>query len=232
MPMGALELRVDRFLPADALEVATLPLPFAKEKAASAKRRAARVRLTVDGVAEEFWLAGLPIQPAQASLGPPGPTERRTVEGRSRTVSVMLVPDAVDIGFDVKLDNFERRLDPGTSQASHFSSVVEFLNAREDLGSTALGAGVAIPHGRVKGLKLPSAAFIRLKNPIEFAAPDGDPVSILIFLLVPEKATQQHLEILSSIAQLLSDAEARQFLASANDPVKVCELLQQWGTTK
>jgi hypothetical protein len=51
------------------------------------------------------------------------------VEGRSRTVSVMLVPDAVDIGFDVKLDNFERRLDPGTSQASHFSSVVEFLNA-------------------------------------------------------------------------------------------------------
>ena len=129
MPMGALELRVDRFLPADALEVATLPLPFAKEKAASAKRRAARVRLTVDGVAEEFWLAGLPIQPAQASLGPPGPTERRTVEARSRTVSVMLVPDAVDIGFDVKLDNFERRLDPGTSQASHFSSVVEFLNA-------------------------------------------------------------------------------------------------------
>jgi len=127
MPMGALELRVDRFLPADALEVATLPLPFTKDKAPSAKRRAAQVRLTVDGVTEEFWLAGLPIQPARASLGPPGPTERRTVKGRSRAVSVMLVPDAIDIGFDVKLDNFERRLDPGTSQASHFSSVVEFL---------------------------------------------------------------------------------------------------------
>ena len=127
MPMGALELRVDRFLPADTLDVATLPLPFSKEKSPSAKRRAAKVRLTVDGRSEEFWLAGLPIQPAQESLGPPGPTERRTVEGRSRSVSVMLVPDAVDIGFDVKLDNFERRLDPGTSQASHFSSVVEFL---------------------------------------------------------------------------------------------------------
>jgi PTS system nitrogen regulatory IIA component len=141
----------------------------------------------------------------------------------------------------IALDN------PATSRADAFAaagelfynkvgidtaSVVEFLNAREDLGSTALGAGVAIPHGRVKGLKLPSAAFIRLKNPIEFAAPDGEPVSILIFLLVPEKATQQHLEILSTIAQLLSDADARQFLASANDPVKVCELLQQWGTTK
>ena len=112
------------------------------------------------------------------------------------------------------------------------ASVVEFLNAREDLGSTALGAGVAIPHGRVKGLKQPSAAFMRLKEPIEFAAPDGEPVSILIFLLVPEKATQQHLEILSSIAQLLSDADARNFLSSSNDPIKVCERLQQWGAAK
>ena len=112
------------------------------------------------------------------------------------------------------------------------SSVVEFLNARENLGSTALGAGVAIPHGRVKGLKQPSAAFMRLQAPIDFAAPDNDPVSILIFLLVPEKATQQHLEILSSIAQLLSDADARQTLSSAVDPIKVCELLQHWGTAK
>ena len=112
------------------------------------------------------------------------------------------------------------------------SAVIEFLNAREDLGSTALGAGVAIPHGRVKGLKQPCAAFIRLKDPIEFAAPDGEPVSTLIFLLVPEKATQQHIEILSSIAQLLSDADARSFLSSSNDPVKVCERLQQWGGIK
>jgi PTS system nitrogen regulatory IIA component len=112
------------------------------------------------------------------------------------------------------------------------NTVVGFLNAREDLGSTALGAGVAIPHGRVKGLKQPIAAFIRLMNAIDFAAPDGEPVSILIFLLVPEKATQQHLEILSSIAQLLSDADARQFLTSTNEPDKVCDLLQQWGLPK
>ena len=110
------------------------------------------------------------------------------------------------------------------------SAVIEFLNTREDLGSTALGAGVAIPHGRVKGLKQPSAAFMRLKEPIEFSAPDGEPVSILIFLLVPEKATQQHLEILSSIAQLLSDSDARKHLATESDPEKVCQLLQQWGS--
>ena len=108
-------------------------------------------------------------------------------------------------------------------------AIVSFLNAREDLGSTALGAGVAIPHGRVKGLKNPIAAFVKLKEPIEFAAPDGQTVSILIFLLVPEKATQLHLEILSSIAQLLSDQDARKFLASEDSPEKVCQLLQNWG---
>lgn len=109
-------------------------------------------------------------------------------------------------------------------------AIVGFLNAREDLGSTALGAGVAIPHGRVKGLKSPIAAFVKLKEPIEFAAPDGEAVSILIFLLVPEKATQQHLEILSSIAQLLSDPDARKSLATEDNPEKVCQLLQTWGS--
>lgn len=107
--------------------------------------------------------------------------------------------------------------------------IISFLNAREDLGSTALGAGVAIPHGRVKGLKDPVAALVRLDTPIEFAAPDGLPVSVLIFLLVPEKATQQHLEILSSIAQLLSDPDTRSKISAENDPKKVCQLLQEWS---
>jgi PTS system nitrogen regulatory IIA component len=109
-------------------------------------------------------------------------------------------------------------------------AIVGFLNAREDLGSTALGAGVAIPHGRVKGLKHPIAAFIKLKDPIEFSAPDGEAVSILIFLLVPEKATQQHLEILSSIAQLLSDQDTRKTLAAEINPEKVYQLLKTWGS--
>lgn len=125
MPMGTLEMQVERFLPADALEVVTLPLPFDKAKPPSAKRRAVKLRLTVDGTAEEFWLAGMPIEPAPE---PPNSTERKTVSGKGRTVAVTLEPDAVDIGFDVALNNFERRLDPGTSQASHFSSIVEFLD--------------------------------------------------------------------------------------------------------
>jgi len=117
------------------------------------------------------------------------------------------------------------------SQRLNLSSdlIISFLNARENLGSTALGAGVAIPHGRVKGLKDPVAALIRLDAPIEFAAPDGLPVSVLIFLLVPEKATQQHLEILSSIAQLLSDPDTRSKISAENEPEKVCRLLQEWS---
>ena len=125
MPRAKLEMRVDRFLPADKLEIATLPVPFDKVKPPSAKRRAAHIRLTVDGKAEKFWLAGIPVQPINEA---PGPTEEATINAARRSVTVRLVPDAVDIGFDIKLDNFERKLDPGTSQASHFSSVVEFLS--------------------------------------------------------------------------------------------------------
>ena len=147
----------------------------------------------------------------------------------------LFTPDciALDVPAKSRADAFAAAGELFSKQTGiEASSVVEFLNARENLGSTALGAGVAIPHGRVKGLKQPSAAFMRLQEPIDFAAPDGEAVSILIFLLVPEKATQQHLEILSSIAQLLSDADARQTLSSAVDSVKVAELLQRWGAAK
>ena len=138
MPMGTLELQVERFLPADALEVVTLPVPFDKSKPPSAKRRAAKVRLTVDGSADEFWLAGMPIEP---SPEPPNSTERKVVRGRQQTVAVTLEPDAVNIGFDVELNNFERRLDPGTSQASHFSSIVRFV---DDAGEPLIDKPVTI----------------------------------------------------------------------------------------
>jgi len=84
--------------------------------------------------------------------------------------------------------------------------VTDSLFARERLGSTGLGHGVAIPHGRIKGLKAPMAAVFQLAQPIGFDAPDEMPVGLLIFLLVPEAATQKHLEILSEIAELLSDS--------------------------
>src|SRR3546814_4293750 len=69
--------------------------------------------------------------------------------------------------------------------------VFDSLFARERLGSTAPGQGVAVPHGRVKGLEAPLAAFVRLAQPVPFDAPDGQPVTMLMCLLVPETATQQ-----------------------------------------
>src|SRR5207249_7226667 len=72
------------------------------------------------------------------------------------------------------------------------SLVFDSLFARERLGSTGLGQGLAIPHGRIKGLKEAVGAFVRLAQPVPFDAPDGKPVSLVFLLLVPEQATEQH----------------------------------------
>src|SRR5437868_15453392 len=81
------------------------------------------------------------------------------------------------------------------------SQVFDSLFAREKLGSTGLGQGIAIPHGRIKGLKEAVGAMIRMHEPIPFDAPDGQPVNLIFVLLVPERATDLHLQILSELAQ-------------------------------
>jgi len=104
------------------------------------------------------------------------------------------------------------------------STVFESLFARERLGSTGLGQGIAIPHGRIKGLKQASGALLRLQSPIPFDAPDGRPVNLLFVLLVPEQATEEHLQILSEIAERFSDPAFRDSLVFAPDAVTVCAL--------
>lgn len=106
--------------------------------------------------------------------------------------------------------------------------IADSLFARERLGSTGLGHGVAIPHGRIKGLKTPTAAVFLLQAPIGFDAPDGQPVLLLIFLLVPEAATQKHLEILSEIAELLSDGTLREQLKTRTDAAALHQLIASW----
>lgn len=110
--------------------------------------------------------------------------------------------------------------------------ITDSLFARERLGSTGLGHGVAIPHGRIKGLKQPLAAVFQLASPIGFDAPDEQPVQLMIFLLVPEAATQKHLEILSEIAELLSDRELRERLKTEPEAAKVHELISTWEPLK
>jgi PTS system nitrogen regulatory IIA component len=106
--------------------------------------------------------------------------------------------------------------------------ITDSLFARERLGSTGLGHGVAIPHGRIKGLKQPLAAVFQLANPIGFDAPDELPVQLMIFLLVPEAATQKHLEILSEIAELLSDSGLRDRMKGADEAAALHQLITGW----
>ena len=110
--------------------------------------------------------------------------------------------------------------------------ITDSLFARERLGSTGLGHGVAIPHGRIKGLKAPMAAVFQLARAIGFDAPDEQPVSLLIFLLVPEAATQKHLEILSEIAELLSDASLRERLKASVDAAELHGMIAGWQSTQ
>jgi len=108
------------------------------------------------------------------------------------------------------------------------SLVFDSLFAREKLGSTGLGQGVAIPHGRIKSLKEALGAFLRPAQPVPFDAPDGNPVSLVFVLLVPEKATEKHLQILSQLAQMFSDKALRESLARAPDARALHELIAAW----
>jgi PTS system nitrogen regulatory IIA component len=108
------------------------------------------------------------------------------------------------------------------------SVVFDSLFAREKLGSTGLGQGVAIPHGRIKGLKEALCAFLRLSQPVPFDAPDGNPVSLVFVLLVPEQATEKHLQMLSELAQMFSDKPLRETMNRAPDAAALHQLITAW----
>ena len=91
------------------------------------------------------------------------------------------------------------------------------LDAREQLGSTGLGHGVAIPHGRSEAVTEARAAFVRLPRPIDFGADDGQPVDLVAALIVPEHFTDQHLKLLAELAELFSKSELTAALRAAPD---------------
>jgi PTS system nitrogen regulatory IIA component len=109
------------------------------------------------------------------------------------------------------------------------SRVFDSLFDREKLGSTGLGFGVAIPHGRIKTLKDPVCAFARTAAPIPFESPDGQPVNLVFAMLVPEHATEAHLELLSELAQMFSDAALREALTAAPDVQAAHRLITEWS---
>jgi len=108
------------------------------------------------------------------------------------------------------------------------SDVFDSLFAREKLGSTGLGQGIAIPHGRIKGLKEAVGAVVRMHQPIPFDAPDAQNVSIIFVLLVPDRATDMHLQILSELAQMFSEKPFRERLLAASSAAELHHLITQW----
>ena len=146
-------------------------------------------------------------------------------------ISKLLPPS--NIVLDLEVSSKKRMFEQAglifeNNQGLARSHVFDSLFARERLGSTGLGQGVAIPHGRIKGLREAVAAFVRLSIPVPFDSPDGKPVKLLFVLLVPEQATEQHLQILSELAQMFSDPDLRERLIQAKDAEGLHQIISDW----
>lgn len=106
------------------------------------------------------------------------------------------------------------------------AAIGDSLRQRERLGSTAIGYGVAIPHGRSKAFEHARAAFLRLQHPVQFDAGDGEPVDLVFAMVVPEHFTQQHLQLLSELAEAFADAQFRADLRGARDAESLRAILR------
>ncbi len=106
-------------------------------------------------------------------------------------------------------------------------AIFDSLVGRERLGSTGLGKGIAIPHGRVSGLDNAIGAFLHLEQGIDFDAIDGQPVDMMFAMLVPEHYTDEHLAILAALAALFEQDEFCAALRNSSQPQQVIELFRQ-----
>jgi nitrogen PTS system EIIA component len=139
-----------------------------------------------------------------------------------------------DIRLDVDVSNKEQVLAEiaallAARNGLSRTQIQEGLAAREQLGSTGVGHGVAIPHARTDRCAAPAAVFVRTKTPIPFDAPDARPVSLFLGLIVPDRATERHLLILSTAAAMFNDKAFREKLRVADSPAAIQELLAGWA---
>jgi len=109
--------------------------------------------------------------------------------------------------------------------------IFDVLLQRERLGSTGLGQGIAIPHGKFAGLKRIVGIFARLAEPIDFDAVDGDPVDVVFLLLAPESAGADHLKALARISRLLREGSAVEKLRASKDAAALYAVLTEEETS-
>ena len=138
------------------------------------------------------------------------------------------------IACDVNAHSKKRALEELSELISHDQSsisatdIFDCLLSRERLGSTGIGNGVAIPHGRLKGSNHTTAALIQLNHGIDFDAVDNQPVDLLFALVVPDKATEEHLKILALLAAMFKEDELRARLREAKNPEDIMQLVREW----
>lgn len=104
-------------------------------------------------------------------------------------------------------------------------TIYRALLAREKLGSTAIGEGIAIPHCRINDCAVAAGCLVTLQEPIDFGSADGQDVDIIFVLLVPEEATEAHLKLLAALARSFSNAEVRERVRQTQDPEALKQLL-------
>lgn len=109
--------------------------------------------------------------------------------------------------------------------------IFDALLQRERLGSTGLGQGIAIPHGKFVGLKQIVGIFARLDNPIDFDAVDGEPIDIVFLLLAPEGAGADHLKALARVSRFLREGSAVEKLRASKDPAAIYAVLTESATS-
>lgn len=136
-------------------------------------------------------------------------------------LNAILSADRVVSGVSVTskkkaLEELSKLLGKGAAELSA-TDIFNGLTAREKLGSTGLGHGVAIPHGRMAGVTNSVGAFLRLKHPVDYDAHDGQPVDLVFGLVVPVAATEEHLKHLAAIAERFSEEEFCKKVRAAKD---------------
>jgi len=106
--------------------------------------------------------------------------------------------------------------------------VFRALWRREQSASTGLGHGIAIPHARIAGIAEPIVLIVRTREPIKFGAPDRRAVSVLFVILVPEHASEEHLQILATVSQMFASPEFRDRVEKAEEPGAIQRLIDEW----
>jgi PTS system nitrogen regulatory IIA component len=152
---------------------------------------------------------------------------RKTMKLSEILASERVTSGAVFTSKKKALEELARLLGKGAPSVDP-SDILGSLSSREKLGSTGLGHGVAIPHGRMAGVDTSVGAFMRLKNGLDYDAHDGTPVDLVFGLLVPQNATETHLKHLAAIAEMFSDEAFCKKLRGAKDNEGLFELLSMF----